>query len=327
MPKKLLYVVHRYAPYPGGSEYNVQRLAEESVRQGHDVTVLAATNQGDLNGVRVTSDHDIVFKETFDLAFIHGSCQSQDFVHWHAQAINQRFPTYYLIVEPPKPGVAYNHILSHRWVAWGTSMDKAFIEHRHVPTEKITQFIYGIGNSYGNNGFKERYQLPQDQKLYVSAGGFWPHKRHSQLADAFRIAKPENTHLVLLGYDNQHGSLPSQSENVSVIMDASQQDVYDAMFEADLYVLNSESEGYGLVLLEAMQNCTPWIATDIAAAHDLAEDGWGVTYSSQDELIDLLRQPPDAWNVPILDMVERRTLVQTKHSIENSVHSILSVLD
>jgi hypothetical protein len=44
---RLLFVVHRYAPYPGGSEYNVQRLAEEAMRRGHRATVLADTHLGD----------------------------------------------------------------------------------------------------------------------------------------------------------------------------------------------------------------------------------------------------------------------------------------
>jgi len=37
--KKILYVVHRYAPYPGGSENYVRDMAEETLRRGHDVTV------------------------------------------------------------------------------------------------------------------------------------------------------------------------------------------------------------------------------------------------------------------------------------------------
>jgi hypothetical protein len=63
---RLLFVVHRYAPYPGGSEYHVQRLAEEALRRDHGVTVLADTHLGDYCGVRVTSDRRIM-REPFDL--------------------------------------------------------------------------------------------------------------------------------------------------------------------------------------------------------------------------------------------------------------------
>ena len=53
---KLCFVVHRYAPFPGGSEYYVQQMAEEALSRGHDVTVLAGEHRGSLNGVKVNSE-------------------------------------------------------------------------------------------------------------------------------------------------------------------------------------------------------------------------------------------------------------------------------
>jgi glycosyltransferase involved in cell wall biosynthesis len=321
MPKKLLFVVHRYAPYPGGSEKNVQRLAEESVRQGHEVTVLTGEHKGDLNGVNVTSDPQILLTQRFDMIFVHGSCPMQDIVHAHAELISQVSPIYYLIVEPPKNAVCWESGMKHAtWIGWGTSMDRAFLEEKGFKA-KGHEFLYGVESCEGQSGFKERYGITEPN-MYVSAGGFWPHKRHKELADAFREANVENTHLVLLGYEGHYG-LPTQSKNVSVVLGASQQDVYDAMFEADLYILNSESEGYGLVLLEAMANGTPWIATDIAAAHDLSIQGFGTVYHDTNTLKNLLRTPPE---LTMLDTYETRDLVLTRHSIENSVKNLLSVL-
>ena len=66
---RILFAVHRYAPYPGGSEYNVQRTAEEMVSRGIEVTVVAGEHKGDLNGVTVTSS---VNPNDFDLVVIHG---------------------------------------------------------------------------------------------------------------------------------------------------------------------------------------------------------------------------------------------------------------
>ena len=60
MSKRLLFVVHRYYPYPGGSEYYVRDLAECAQRQGHDVTVLAGQHMGDVNGVKLTNDPNIL---------------------------------------------------------------------------------------------------------------------------------------------------------------------------------------------------------------------------------------------------------------------------
>ena len=68
---KILFVVHRYAPYPGGSEINVQNMAEELLARGHDVTVLAETHQGDYNGVKLTSDYQRL-GEPWNLIIVHG---------------------------------------------------------------------------------------------------------------------------------------------------------------------------------------------------------------------------------------------------------------
>jgi glycosyltransferase involved in cell wall biosynthesis len=327
MPKKLLFVVHRYAPYPGGSEYNVQRLAEEALRQGHDVTVLSDTHCGDLNGVKVTSDRTILVDPAnrWDMIFVHGSCSTQDVVHHNAEIISSISPIYYLIVEPPKNAVCWEKGMKYaKWIGIGTEADWDFVDGKGF-ADKAAQFFYGIDSAAtGQPGFKASIGIPDTDIMYLSVGGFWPHKRHSELAEVFRQVNPPNTHLVLMGYDNQHGRAPTSSENVHVFMDAAPHDIYDAMFESDLYILNSESEGYGLVLLEAMLNCTPWIATDIAAAHDLGHLGYGITYTTPDELAALLQTPP----VPTpREILEARELVMTMHSIENSVKTLLSVLD
>jgi hypothetical protein len=56
----ILFVVHRYAPYPGGSEMYVQWMAEEMLSRFYDVTVLAHEHMGDLNGVKVTNDYNVL---------------------------------------------------------------------------------------------------------------------------------------------------------------------------------------------------------------------------------------------------------------------------
>jgi glycosyltransferase involved in cell wall biosynthesis len=315
--KKLLFVVHRYAPFPGGSEYNVQRLAEEALRLGHDVTVLSDEHKGDLNGVRVTSDRSIAFGQ-WDMIFVHGSCSTQDFIHSNTF----QSPVYYLLVEPSDHPMVQLGMDKAKWIGWGTSFDLAQIK-KYGHEQKAAQFIYGIEpNVMGNEGFKTKYQITT-QKMYVSAGGFWPHKQHAELATAFRKANVPDCTLVLLGYDNRNGVIPQQFGNVVVLMGASQQDVYDAMYEADLYVLNSLTEGYGLVLLEAMNNGCPWVARNIAAAHDLNQQGLGAVFEGTDGLVAWLKHPP----TPSLEEITRSMQVASAdHSIYTSVKQLLSVL-
>ena len=63
---RLLFVVHRYAPFPGGSEYYVQNMAEEMLRRKHYVTVLTHQHKGDYNGVTVTSEYNQVLNQPWD---------------------------------------------------------------------------------------------------------------------------------------------------------------------------------------------------------------------------------------------------------------------
>jgi hypothetical protein len=70
MNKKICFVVHRYAPYPGGSEYYVQQMAEECVQRHLDVTVIAGEHKGHLNGVRVTSDANELMNKDLMCSFM-----------------------------------------------------------------------------------------------------------------------------------------------------------------------------------------------------------------------------------------------------------------
>ena len=94
---KLCFVVHRYAPFPGGSEYYVQQMAEEALSRGHDVTVLAGEHKGDLNGVKVTSEVSSLINK--DLVIVHGGdVHVQNYVLSMAKNINS--PILYLIIKP-----------------------------------------------------------------------------------------------------------------------------------------------------------------------------------------------------------------------------------
>ena len=69
---KILFVVHRYYPFPGGSENYVRWMAEEMLGRGHVVAVYSDEHQGDRNGVRVTSARAIL-QEKWDLIIVHGA--------------------------------------------------------------------------------------------------------------------------------------------------------------------------------------------------------------------------------------------------------------
>lgn len=313
--KKLLFVVHRYG-HPGGSEYNVQRMAEECVRQGHNVTVLADINTGDLNDVKVTNDRMIAFSK-WDLIIVHGSCNTQDFIHENAHVISTISPIYYLLVQPSDSIVVRKGMKHAKFIGCGTSFDYDHVK-KYGHTDKAVNFRYGLSNCQGHGGFRELAGVTTG-KMYISAGGFWPHKRMDEIVTAFNEASPKDTTLVLLGYDTNHGAAPESSRFVKCFEVSDPALVYDAMSEANLLILNSEAEGFGLVLIEAMYNFCPWISRPIAAGFDLAQRKMGKTFNSYPELVNILKNH----SVTDFELKRGRIYAANMHSIQNSVKDLL----
>jgi len=322
---KLLFVVHRYAPYPGGSEYYTHNLAKEAVRQGHDVLVLSDIHQGDFEGVAVTSDRRVVRDMKFDLIIVHGSCPTQDFVH---AEYNLPSPVYYMLIEPPKNMVAREYgTRNATWIGYDTTQDYRYIESLPVDLHrKAVPYVHGIPHSAkGTAGRIKELVGVKTKYMAMAAGGYWPHKRFHDIVTAFNMANHPDWSLVLFGYDTQYGSIPTHgNERVIPIVDAETSDIYDAMADADVCIMNSESEGYGLTLLEAMYNKTYWWSTPVAAGDDLHQLGFGSIITSVDGLSMLFRNSELPASPEYLERAYR--YVRGHHMIEHSLAGILAVI-
>jgi glycosyltransferase involved in cell wall biosynthesis len=188
---------------------------------------------------------------------------------------------------------------------------------------KAHKVIHGISptDCIGEPGlFKKKYNIPQDKRMFLSCGGYWPNKRMIELADAFREANLPDAVLVTTGYDNRFGIMPHASENVIPLMVEDPKDVKNAIADADCYIMNSDAEGFGLVILESMINKTPWIARNIAGAKLLAEHGQ--VYETEKELVPLLRNFKRDAN----KILRAHTYVISNHLIKNTVDDILNLI-
>lgn len=325
--KRLLFVVHRYAPFPGGSEIYVRNMAEEALSRGHDVTVLAVTHDqaalkaGHYNRVKVTDDHDVILTETWDLIIVHGGdVPSQNAVHVYSAHIKS--PVLYLIVKPSDSQICVQGLMAHRFLGYSTAMDWEHIA-KYDQQGKGRRIRHGIrltdslGDAIKPSGMKTL--------VFVSAGGFWPHKGFSELADAFNETFEGTPHqLRLYGYDcAQHA--PAPSKNVMPIFGAARQTVIDSIGYADAYIMNSTEEGFGLVLLESLANVTPWIARDIAGASMLKD--YGTTYNTKAELKSILKNWAAIASVKKEQALRGHKYVLKNHLISNTVDDIEAVLE
>ena len=309
---RLLFVVHRYAPFPGGSEYYVQNMSEEMRRRGHDVTVLAHEHQGNLNGITVSNDYNTVLNEKWDLIIVHGGdCISQNIVDVNADKIQS--PVLYLLVKPSESAICLHGLREHKFLGYSTSMDVDHLR-KHNVLEKGRRIRHGIERCvYMGN------VMDKDMTIFVSAGGFWKHKAMGPLAAAFNQANIPNAQLHLYGYGEEH-FMPSNTHNVKCFFGKSKTEVLFAINKADAYIMNSYEEGFGLVLLESMMNWTPWYARNIAGAKDMRH--YGTTYETEQELMELLRNHKrddkkikDAYNY-----------VMANHTIQDTCNDIEDVL-
>ena len=314
---KLCFVVHRYAPFPGGSEYYVQQMAEEALSRGHDVTVLAGEHKGDLNGVKVSSEVSSLINK--DLVIVHGGdVHVQNYVLSMAKNINSSI--LYLIIKPSESPVCLQALKDVKYIGCSSLEDWNHVQKWKV-NNKSVQVRHGISlrDCTGTQGkFKDKYNIPKDKRMFLSCGGYWPNKKMIELADAFRTANLEDSVLVTTGYDNRHNIMPHASENVIPLMVEDPRDIKDAIADADCYVMNSDAEGFGLVLLESMLNKTPWISRNIAGAKVLAK--YGTTYNTEKELVEILRK----WRTP--DVSAAHEYVVNNHLIKNTVDDIEKVL-
>jgi glycosyltransferase involved in cell wall biosynthesis len=314
---KLLFVVHRYYPFPGGSEYYVQAMAEEALARGHDVSVIAGEHQGDQNGVKVSNDANILLQQ-WDLIIVHGAGVAvQDFVLSNATQIPN--PILYMIILPEEKPVHIKALQDCKYVGWSTHEDMEFIN-KYQANKKAVNVRHGIKHleSIGSPGFKQKYNI--QGPMFLSCGGYWPNKAMKELAFLFKKANLPDAVLVTTGYDNRNNLMPDPAPNVIPLLIDNKAEVISAISEADCYLMHSHVEGFGLVLLESMLNETPWIARYGSGAR-LLED-FGRTYTTNDELVELLQN----FNKLSWDTASAKTQVLENHLISNTVDDIERVL-
>lgn len=314
---KILFVVHRYAPFPGGSEYYTRDMAEEMVKRGHDVTVLAHEHKGDLNNVKVTNDYNIL-NQKWLMIIVHG-CDviSQNVVLANAAVI--RSPICYMIIKPSMSLTAQHGMKYAKYLAYSTSMDLEHIK-SFGKEDKARRIRHGIVVENSKGFLEFTGHAGADFDYYVSAGGFYPHKGMRALADAFEQYAAPGTYLELFGYAD--GDRPN-SERVESWLGLERNVMLGAMAKSKGYILNSYDEGFGLVLLEAMINRVPCYARDIAGAKDMKP--FVMTYNNEAELFEVIKEfeaLPDATKQGIIErnyeyVMANRTIKQTCNDIED----------
>ena len=316
--KRSLYVVQRYAPYPGGSENYVRDMAEETLGRGHEVAVFTGEHKGDWNGVRVSGDPNILM-EKWDLIVVHGDASAQNIVHMNSHIIPSDI--LYMIIRPVATEICLRALYNSKYIGCSSLADWDHVKKYNV-LDKAVEIRHGIDPkiSVGKPGFKEKYGI-KTNKMFLSAGGFWQNKAFDELVDSFNKSNLTDTTLVLTGYDNRSNLMPAATEFVKPFLIDDRDEVMSAISEASLYILNSYEEGFGLVLLESMLNNTPWAAKNIAGAATMRE--YGFVYNTQDQLIEYMK---NFNRLGLISSDKTYDYVVNNRMISNTVDDIMRIL-
>lgn len=117
-----------------------------------------------------------------------------------------------------------------------------------------------------------------DEKLVVHSSNFRPVKRVQDVVDVFaRIKETVPSKLLLLGAGEGLGSVRRRVSELGLEEEVHflgpVRDIDSFVASADLYLLTSELESFGLSALEAMAYGTPVVASRVGGLSELVEDG------------------------------------------------------
>jgi glycosyltransferase involved in cell wall biosynthesis len=170
----------------------------------------------------------------------------------------------------------------------------------------------------------------RDCPVLLGAGRLGPQKNFSLLLDAFALVrKQRECRLIILGKGEQQRQLKQQAVSLGIAEAVSfpgfSDNPYAYMASADLFVLSSAWEPYGIVLIEALALGTPVVSTDCpigpggilkhGALGRLVPPGDPAALSSA--ILETLTQSVDAEFL-------RRSV--SEHSLENSAGAYLKII-
>ena len=300
-----------------GAETMCENLTNELIKFGEDVVVVslydyhsAITDRLEKNNVRIIYLNK---KPGLDLSIIIKLIkilkkEKPDVLHTHRYVmqyvipaailtrIKRRVHTVHNIAKMENTGIArklnyffykFAHVTP---VALSGIVQKTVIEEYHLNPTKVPVVLNGINLSKCR--IKEEYSIKKNFTI-LHIGRFSEQKNHVGLISAYKTIheKYPNTILELVG----DGEKKSECEKLvqglglksSVRFCGHQNNVFDLLQQADLFVLPSNYEGIPMTLIEAMGTGLPIVATAVGGIPDMLEDGKDalIVQNKKDELI------------------------------------------
>jgi len=170
------------------------------------------------------------------------------------------------------------------------SKNRDFYKYYNVPDNKIVPTPYSVDNKRFKNSYtslknqrdhiKKQLNLPPNKRVILYASKMTPRKRPMDLLKAYeKINHNGNLSLVFVGdgelrYRLEHYAKDVGLKNVHFFGFQNQSQLPMFYSIADVFVLPSENEPWGLVINEVMNFQVPIVTTDlVGSAYDLVKQG------------------------------------------------------
>lgn len=198
--------------------------------------------------------------------------------------------------------------LTHRFAsitaAGSTAVRDNLVRSYGYRGEEILVIPYGIDTARflpAHNG-KPSLQggIPRPgEPLLVCVSRLTPHKRIDVLLNALKLLADQGIafHCIIVGTGNMEAQLTAQRDRLDlaekVRFAGFVDDTLPYLQAADLFVLPSDEEGFGLALIEAMACGVPCMAADSGGPRDIithGQDGWIVERGSPERFAAAIRE-------------------------------------
>jgi glycosyltransferase involved in cell wall biosynthesis len=294
----------------GGAERQVVDLADRLATRGHAVAIAWLTGDAEVRPGSAVELHPLGFDKTLS-GMVRG-CRRlgrlirtwrPDVVHSHmlhanliARVMRLFVPMRRLICTAHSPAeggraVMLAYRMTDRLADLSTHVSRAAVEAFEragaVPRGRMLPVLNGIDLPSFSDApelraeSRHRLGLKSGMRLLLSVGRLAEEKNHAGLLRAFaRMAEPcPDVELWIAGDGPLREMLLRQRAALGlderVVFLGVRHDVPDLMRAADVFVLPSRFEGFGLVVAEAMASGTPIVATDAGGVAEVL-DGAGI---------------------------------------------------
>ena len=282
-------MVGQFPPHVGGVGVHIHTLSKELVKQGHEVYVITYPHKDieDIDGIHVIGTKGVNIPGIRGLMFKINAKKALenllkevdiDIIHGH-----YLFPAGAASVEVGKKHGIKTYITAHGSDMFEMYKKQFFMRPIIKKVLKKADVIFAVSNALKDEILATKVPGIENKiRLYWNSvdivGNIIKRKNVNSLLEAKKIAKTDYN-LVVVGNGPLLKQLKdkAEKENISdVYFTGARNDVENIMPCADMLVLPSFSESFGLVLIEALACGKPVIGSDVGGIKEIITPGVGL---------------------------------------------------